>query len=103
MKKSKTKTKKAKKLKQGRPESTIVVPKKVHKSWSDSYDAGDFTKIKEVTGISRVTIRRAWNEKRASQVNMDKITAFYDERKRQSQIMQEQIKLAALGEEAVSE
>lgn len=110
MRKTKTKKKKKfiipkkvvdtsiKKRRQGRPESCLNVPDDIYAFWEKNYDSGDFTKINLDKKVSRVTIRRAWNERKASQVNIDKITAFYNERVKKQQIMEETIRLSQMDE-----
>lgn len=85
--------------KQGRPETCLDVPKETLKFWKSSYDAGDFTKINVEKSIGRPTIRKAWNEGKSSQENIDKITAFYEARKKEQQILEEKINLVQVFDE----
>lgn len=85
--------------KQGRPETCLDVPKETLKFWKSSYDAGDFTKINIEKSIGRPTIRKAWNEGKSSQENIDKITAFYEARKKEQQILEEKINLVQVFDE----
>ena len=85
--------------KQGRPETCLDVPKDTVKFWKSNYDAGDFTKLNVEMSIGRPTIRKAWNEGKSSQENIDKITAFYEARKKAQKILEEQINLVQVFDE----
>ena len=92
---SKAKATKKKKKSVGRPVSNIPVPKETLDFWSENYQVGDFTKIASAKDVGRPTVRSAWRGI-SSQENIDKITAFYNDRKKAKVITHERIKLAEL-------
>lgn len=79
----------------GRPVSNIQVPAQTLKFWQDNYEVGDFTEINIKKSIGRPTIRNAFRGT-SSEANIEKITAFYNEREKGKVVIDEKIKLAQL-------
>ena len=79
----------------GRPVSNIPVPEDTLKSWHANYQTGDFTEISEKKKIGRPTIRNAFRGV-SSKVVIDKITAFYNDRKKGKTVIHEKIKLSKM-------
>ena len=80
----------------GRPVSNINVPKETMKFWKDNYQTGDFSRISAERKIGRPTLRKAWYANGCSQENIDKITAFYTDRLKNTSVIEEKIKLDSL-------
>ncbi len=79
------------KNKVGRPFSSIDVPQESFDFWDKHYEVGDFTKISIGKNICRPTINKAWWKRKASQENIDKITAFYRERLSKKALLEQQV------------
>ena len=87
--------KKNKKRSVGRPVSNIPVPEETLNSWLANYQVGDFTELSEKKKIGRPTIRNAFRGI-SSQAVIEKITDFYNDRKKGKTVIHEKIKLAKM-------
>lgn len=60
----------------------MIIQKKTLRKWKLLKDYGDLRKLRELTGLSEPTLRKAFNGE-ASIKTMNAINAFYDQRRKE--------------------